>query len=372
MAVISDYLDWRGDIPFSVAPFNEVDNYIIAKIGGLNYLGIVPREAVSLPVGMALERYYERYGKSGDYLGALASGSIGTILRRLPETERFREVRLSGYVNKVIPEKTEQFSALTLTLPDGTHYVSFRGTDDTIAGWKENFMMSLESAVPAQRDAAEYLAWAASVYAGPLIVGGHSKGGNLAVYAAAQAAPEVQERITAIYNNDGPGFNDEFLASEGYAAVRDRIITLLPRYSIVGTLMKQDDRQVVVQCFKTGIAAHDGFNWETGAQGFVHCEELSRSSRAFDEAVGKTLDRMSLEERKAFIEALFGLLTSTGAETLTDINKRKLLRVLEIGKGLHKEKTVQRVAVETLEVMIKEYAALAAEQRKEKRAKKDA
>ena len=371
MAVISDYLDWRGDIPFSVSPFNEVDNYIIAKIGGPDYTGIVPREAVSQSIGAVVDRYYGRYGKSGDYLGALASGSIGTILRRLPETERFRDVRLSGYINKVVPEMTEQFSALTLTLPDGTHYVSFRGTDDTIAGWKENFMMSLESAVPAQRDAAEYLAWAASAYPGPLIVGGHSKGGNLAVYAASQAAPEVQERITAVYNNDGPGFNDQFLASEGYRAVRDRVITLLPRFSIVGTLMKQDDRQTVVQCQKTGIAAHDGFNWETGPQGFVHCSELSRSSRAFDEAVGKILDRMDLEERKAFIEALFGLLTSTGAKTLTDINKRKLLRTLELAKGLHKDKTVQRVAVETLELIIREYATLVAEQRKEKRSKKD-
>ena len=348
-----------------------MDNYIVAKIGSPDYLGIVPREAVSLTIGTVLQRYYERYGAAGDYLGALASASIGPILRRLPETERFRELRLSGFVNKVIPEKTEQFSALTLTLPDGTHYVSFRGTDDTIAAWKENFMMSLDGAVPAQRDAAEYLTWAASAYPGPLIVGGHSKGGNLAVYAAAQAAPEVQARITAVYNNDGPGFNDEFLASVGYQAIREKVVTLLPQFSIVGTLLKQDNRHVVVQCLKSGVAAHDGFNWETGAHGFLRCETLSRGSRAFDEAIEKTLSRMDLAERKEFIDALFGLLTSSGAVTLTDINEKKLRRALEFGKGLYKDKAIKRVVVETMELVVKEYAALVAAQRKEKRAKKD-
>ena len=121
MANINDYLDWRGDIPFSVAPFNEVDNYIIAKIGTADYTGIVSRDAVSLPIGVVMQDYFDRYGEDGLYFGALASPSIGPALRRLPETERFRELRLSGYVNRVLPEITEQFSALTLTLPDGTH-----------------------------------------------------------------------------------------------------------------------------------------------------------------------------------------------------------------------------------------------------------
>lgn len=363
MANISDYLDWRGDIHFLVSPFNEVDNYIVAKIGTADFHGIVPETAEPVPLGEAVKRYFDRFGQAGNYLGLLSSEHLVPILRRLPETVRFRELALSGYVNRVLPQLIEQFSALTVTLPDGSYYVSFRGTDDTIAAWKEDFMMSLEDAVPAQRDAAAYLAWAAEHYPGTLIVGGHSKGGNLAVYAAATAAPEVQDRIAAVYNNDGPGFADAFLQSEGYLRIRDRIVTLLPQRSIVGTLLSQD-RYTVVKCGRAGFAAHDGFNWEVLGTAFVHCSRLSRSSLALDESLAQVLQRMEQQERREFIEAFFGLLTASGAVTLTDINEHKLRKAVEFGKGLYRDKKVQRFAVDAMELTLKQYVALLAAQGK--------
>lgn len=358
MANINDYLDWRGDLSFSMSPMNEVDNYILAKIGCADFTGIVSEQAVSLPIGQVVGRYYSRYGDSGNYFGALASESIGPMIRRLPKTERFRDLRLSGYINRVIPQITEQFSALTITLPDGSHYVSFRGTDDNIAAWKENFMMSLDGTVPAQRDAAEYLLWAASVYPGPMIVGGHSKGGNLAVFAAASAPAAVQERITAVYNNDGPGFDGEFLSSEGYQRISDKVITLLPQFSIVGTLLTKPTSYTVVKSGKSGIAAHDGFQWEVLGTSFVRCEQLSRRSQAFDETMQKMLQRMDQKERAEFIDLFFDMLTSTGATTLTDINEHKLQKVLEIRKKLKNDKTVQRFAVDAAEQLVKEYVAI--------------
>ena len=361
MATIIDYLNWRGDLSFDVSPFNEVDNYILAKIGCADYTGIVSEQAVSIPLPLAIERYYALRGEAGDYFGALASESMGPVLHRLPETVRFRELRLSGYINKVIPKITEQFSALTLTLPDGTHYVSFRGTDDTIAAWKENFMMSLDGTVPAQRDAAEYLKWAASVYPGSLIVGGHSKGGNLAVFAASSVSPEIQERITAVYNNDGPGFDEAFLSSEAYLRIEPKLVTLLPQYSIVGTLLTQAKNCTIVKSGRTGAAAHDGFNWEVLGTAFLRCERLSRSSRAFDETMEEMLQRMDQKEREEFIDTFFDLLTASGAVTLTDINEHKLRKAVEFGKGLYREKTVQKFAVDAAERMLKEYIILAAE-----------
>lgn len=364
MANISDYLDWRGDLSFAASPFNEVDNYILAKIGCADFTGIVSEQAVSIPIGQAVERYFFRYGEAGNYFGALASDSIGPMLRRLPETARFRELRLSGFVNRVIPKITEQFSALTLTLPDGSHYVSFRGTDDTIAAWKENFMMSLDGTVPAQRDAAEYLLWTASAYPGPLIVGGHSKGGNLAVYAAASVPAEVQARITAVYNNDGPGFDEAFLASEGYQRIAPKLITLLPQYSIVGTLLTQAENCTIVKSGKPGVAAHDGFNWEVRGAAFLRCEHLSRRSQAFDETMQEMLGRMDQDERAEFIDTFFGMLSSTGAETLTEIGEHRLRKALELTRELRKEKTVQRFAVDAAEQMLKEYVNIVAAQRR--------
>ena len=227
-------------------------------------------------------------------------------------------------------------------------------------------MMALSGAIPAQRDAADYLTWAASAYAGTLRVGGHSKGGNLAVYAAAQADAAVQDRIGIIYNNDGPGFDAAFLASPGYLRIREKLLTLLPQYSIVGTLLEQDTNCVIVRSSRFGVAAHDGFNWGVRGTGFLRCPDMSRSSRAFDVTMERILGQMDMDERRDFIETLFRILNATGAVTLTDINERRLRKALSIARGMAKEKTVSRFVAEVIEQMVKEYVAVSAEQLKER------
>ena len=227
-------------------------------------------------------------------------------------------------------------------------------------------MMALSGAVPAQRDAADYLTWAASAYDGTLRVGGHSKGGNLAVYAAASASAAVQERIGVIYNNDGPGFDAAFLASSGYRAVRERILTYLPQFSIVGTLLEQDTNCTIVRSARFGVAAHDGFNWGVRGTAFLRCDDLSRSSRAFDATMERVLGQMDMDERREFIETFFRILTATGAVTLTDINERRLRKALSIARGMAKEKTVSRFVAEVIEQMVKEYVAVSAEQLRER------
>ena len=357
-----EYLDWRGDVPMDVSPFNDVDNFIISKVGCCDFDGIVAHDDAPTPLGEALETYLTRRGADADKFGALASANLAPVLHRLPETARFRDVLLRCFVRRALPEQTEQFSALTLTLPDGTHYVSFRGTDDTLYAWKEDCMMALSGAVPAQRDAADYLARAAALLSGTLRVGGHSKGGNLAVYAAAEADAAVQERISVIYNNDGPGFHAEYLSTPGYLAIRDRVLTLLPQFSIVGTLLIQDrETCAVVRSSRFGVAAHDGFNWGTCAAGFLRAADLSRSSRAFDVTMEQVLGEMDMDQRREFIETLFRLLTATGAVTLTDINERRLRRALGIARRMAKEKTVSRFVVDVLEQMAREYVAVSAE-----------
>ena len=363
---IFDYLDWRGDVPFSVSPFNEVDNYIVAKIGCCAFDGIVAEDASPVPLPEALAQWFERNGGVGEDFGVLASKQLTPLLRRLPETPRFRALGLSGYVRRALPEQTEQFSALTVSIPDGTHYVSFRGTDDTLYAWKEDCMMALSGAVPAQRDAADYLAWAASAYTGTLRVGGHSKGGNLAVYAAAQADAPLQDRISIIYNNDGPGFDAQFLASPGYLRIRGKILTLLPQFSIVGTLLEQDTNCTIVRSARAGAAAHDGFNWGVRGTAFLRSPDLSRSSRAFDSTMAQVLGAMDMAQRREFIDTLFRLLSASGAVTLTDINERRLRKSLSIARSMAKEKTVSRFVVDVMEQMLKEYVAMSALQLRER------
>ena len=261
MPNILDYLTWRGDVPFSVSPPNEVDNYINCKIGTLDFTGIVPENELYVPLPQAVEAYFAAGG--AEKLGALSSPYIAPMVKRLPETVRFREVMLTGFRQVYDEKKTEQFSALTLRLPGGQHYVTFRGTDDTIVGWKEDCLLTVMDEIPAQRDAVEYLTWAASVYPGKIAVGGHSKGGNLAMYAAAMVPESVQERIGNIYNNDGPGFQEKILQTEGYRRIKPRIKTILSQNAMVGTLLWNDCDYTVVKSTAALLGAHDGFTWET-------------------------------------------------------------------------------------------------------------
>lgn len=356
MAGIMDYLDWRGDIPFRADPFNEVDSYILAKIGCPDFSGFIPGDARSVDIRAAVEAYFTAYGQDGNFLGKLASESIGPMIRRLPDTVRFGDLRLSGFVKLLDNDATEQFSALTILLPTGSVYVSFRGTDDTLTGWKENLMMAVTDTIPAQTDALRYLTWAAEVYDGPLIVGGHSKGGNLAVYAAAMADPAVQERIVAVHNHDGPGFAPAFFASEGYQAIRPRLQTFLPQYSIVGMLLPREEDVTIVKSSRAGMAAHDGFQWEVLGPRFVRCEEFSRSTRVFEESMQTLLQDMDLESRKEFIRELFDTLAATGALTITDITELHARRALELGRKIYRQPEVHKFATRLIELMLRDFA----------------
>ena len=353
MAFIMDYLEEKGDVPFSRLPFNEVDNYAVTKIGTPNYSAVL-KEEETVSLEEALERYFTAPGGEGGYLGALASPTITEALRRMKSLPRYRELVLSGYVRRVLPAQTEQFSALTVTLPGAWSYVSFRGTDDSLLGWKENFLMSV-GPVEAQADAAAYLASAARRVEEPLMVGGHSKGGNLAVYAAAMVPEEIQARITDVYNNDGPGFLPEFYREPGYLRIRPRLHTLLPQNTIVGTLLTREKWVSVVKSSRWGAAAHDGFTWEVRDAAFVRCPNLSRGSLAFEETMDRVLAGMDQAQRREFTDELFDALAATGADTVTEVSEQNLSQALEIAGSFRKGTGTKRFVLEVIREMLRSY-----------------
>ena len=207
MANILEYLDWRGDLTLSERPFNEVDNLILAEICYLDFSGFVPAgfQTQQVTLQAAASAYFAAHPETN--MGVLVPDQIPVLVEHAAKTARFGDIRLLGYVNRIDEETQTQFSALTMLLPDGSAYVAFRGTDDTIVGWKEDFNMAFTPEIPAQKYAAEYLRQVSGTLPfRPLLVGGHSKGGNLAVYASVFCGQEVQKRILAVYNNDGPGF----------------------------------------------------------------------------------------------------------------------------------------------------------------------
>ena len=343
MTVIFDYLDWRGDLSFQIDPANEVDCYLISKIGCPDLTDLVPADAQETALPEVVDAY--RVQKGNDPLGVATPRQVLKSFYRLPSVPRFQSLMLSGFRRTNDVENTEQFSALTVRIPGGPRFVTFRGTDDNIFAWKENFHMTVMETIPAQEDALDYLRWAMDAFDGDVIVCGHSKGGNLAVYASSMLPEALQARITAVYDFDGPGFQDAFLKNEGQLRIQPKVHSLIPQNAIVGTLLSKENEPEIIDCDSFGVKAHDGFNWKVLCNRFVRTETLSPSSARFKHAMAETLSGMSQADREAFIDDFFQIMTSTGAFTLTDLTETKLGSALELVRSLGRNKEVQKLAL---------------------------
>ena len=328
MANLLDYLDWRGDLTLAQTPFNEVDNLILAELSFLDFSGIVPgpAEKGSVRLADAAEAYFARV-PAGEAInmGVLVPDEIPFLLQKMAVSVRFRDMRLSGYADCLDTVQAEQFAALSVETGDGKVYLAFRGTDDTLAGWKEDFHMSFMSEIPAQRKAVEYVQTMARQYPRrKLRIGGHSKGGNLAVYAAVYCGASVQRCIQEVWSNDGPGFHENVLKTEEYLRIADRITFIIPKSSVVGMLLEHDEDYVVVDSREQGLLQHDGFSWEVLGSGFVRLDSVTNSSRINDRALKEWVRNMSLEQREQFVDGMFHVLEASGAVTLTDLKEDKV------------------------------------------------
>lgn len=311
MANIFDYMNWR-DLPLKKVEFNEIDNLILARLSYFPFDGYI-EEGEKITLKEAHQRYQEQ-------------GTTGRILQQedidlypiLANSTRFGNMLLTNYVNKIDPLEEKQFSAITILMEDDTIYVAYRGTDNTIVGWKEDFNMSFCELVPAQTDSVKYLEKIAKQYKGNIRVGGHSKGGNLAIYAATFVNAKVQDRIIKVYNNDGPGFCDKIINSQQYQNILSKVHTYIPQTSIIGRLLNHQEKTTILKSTQTGIMQHDLYSWQVLGGEFVK-DELTNSSEFIDKTVTNWLKEVSPEQREKFIGTLFDILNTTQAETLSEI-----------------------------------------------------
>ena len=326
MPNILDYLDWRGDLEFQRDPLNEVDNLVFSVLSYMDFAGAVPttEEASSVSLADAAETLKQMPEQITAPITSTFFSRLPVLLEKCAGSARYRDVRLSHYVNRVSFDEAEQFSALVFSTDDTTHFVAFSGTDDTLVGWKEDLEMSFRDVVPAQRSAVEYLELVMSHLPGVFYLGGHSKGGNLAVFAGANIPSEMQPSILLMYNNDGPGFQRAVIESPGYQRVANKILTFLPKSSVVGMLLNQSGHYHVVDSDETGFMQHNAFSWEVIGRTFVYQEGLSTASLKFNSALREWLDTVSLEEREDFVTVLFTILEATGARTLKEFTQDKL------------------------------------------------
>lgn len=336
---ILDYLRWRGDLSFAQSPFNDIDSLILSQIIYIPFEGIVPsmRSTRTITIRDAVDKFFSIYDESKSHLGALLPNEIFELFRLAGESERFGSLRLGRYLNKINQITEIQFCAMTIFMDEIREiFVDFRGTDDTIVGWKEDFNMGFMTPVPSQTESVKYFNYIVNrcvlnhksleseeegYY--KIRLGGHSKGGNLSVFAATFVKnPDdvnVQDLIECVYNFDGPGFDDKVIKSEEYGRICGRIKTIIPQSSVVGMLLGHEEGYTVVKSRQLGLLQHDVLSWEVLGTEFTYLEDVTDTSLLLDKTLKTWLSGMDAVSAERFVTALFEILSATDAKTLTDL-----------------------------------------------------
>ena len=341
---LNDYVEWRGDLAFSKGAFCDVDALILCQLSYLNFDGLISE---GFRDNISLAELWKAFKASSDYekrcdMGALISEKTVRLLELCAASERFGKIRACAYVSTIDLENEEQFSAVTFF--DGAlnanPFVAFRGTDDTIVGWKEDFNLAIEETVPAQRDALDYLEAVAKATRKKILVGGHSKGGNLAVYSSAFVQPKTQKRIERVFNFDGPGFRQEIIEDERLKKIIPLLHSYYPKLSIVGMLFRHAGEYTVVDSGASGVMQHDPFSWFLAPRGFVALDGFDKASEIFYRTFNEWLEGISKEKRSLVVETLFNVMTAGGAKTNSELGKdwgRQSLAIVKAASELDKE-----------------------------------
>lgn len=326
MKNILNYLEWRGDIDFEYRPFNEIDALIFGVIGYMEWDNIVGKKGILLQD--ACKQYFKIHTLKEIEKRYIYSPDISKLMKILKNVKRYKDVYLSEYVSISDHQKEVQFCAVTISVGNFS-YISYRGTDSTILGWKEDLNMTFKDEIPSQNLAREYLEkWVQEnkrkngfsllrKKAPALYLGGHSKGGNLAMYAAL-CAQEAHVYIKQVYNFDGPGFREGFFDGYNNTDILKKITTYLPEESIIGRLMIHQEKQIVVKGRSEGLQQHDAFYWECGIDKIQRAEKLSETSDNTKAYIEKLLLSKSDQQKEEFITLLFKVLKDTEIKNISD------------------------------------------------------
>ena len=325
---INDYIDEYGDKTFTERPFNEVDSLVFAELASLNFeklMGFTAPEKTLVDLSVHKKVLIEHtYFSKGNLL----------LIKNAATSTRFQKVKVGWAQSYYSEEEVVQFAAVTFQLDDGTAIVTFRGTDESIVGWKEDFNMAFLPEIPAQGLAVEYLKKVAAEETGKLIVCGHSKGGNLAVYSSVFSEEAIRNRIIAIYNHDGPGFHEKIFTKPEYVALKERMFKFVPHDSLVGVLLEHENDYKVVPSKSASIGQHNPFMWKVkNKYNFKEKRRTTLGSKRVDRSMCNFVNGLDLEQRKTFVNGLFAVIEGSGAKYVYELRKKPLRRMLKMAKA---------------------------------------
>ena len=325
-----DYLIWRSDVDFSTDPWNEIDSLVFATIAYSNF----GENAIHFTNAKTFNDLYKE-----DVLKKLPQNEAKPmyedrmrLFELMAKSKRFEAVRLLDQVNIVDENRDIQFSAATFDIQNVGTVIAFRGTDEALVGWKEDFMMSYKTPVPAQASALEYLKMIAERCPGDLYLTGHSKGGNLVLYSASYAPQEIQDRLHSIFSFDGPGLDDETMKSDGYRRICDRISSVIPSQSVVGLLLNYHPNYRVVDAVESFLLQHNPFTWKIAGRQFVISDTVAPGYQVLDESVHEWLKECTPEQRESLVNTLFAILEKpekgTDSSKIDSRDTQKLLSLV--------------------------------------------
>ncbi|HEL9598115.1 TPA: DUF2974 domain-containing protein [Streptococcus suis] len=337
MPNLLNYIEDTQYDSFYDQPLNKLDILALTELSYLPFDRLVP--ASFTETGIRLDHLAEQF--EATYQNDFPPFSMVTknrlaLFTLLAKSIRFKSIKAFGFVDDYQLDQEQQFSAISYRLDRQTILTAFRGTDDTIIGWKEDFHMTYMDEIPAQRSAGVYLENIMSSQIGNFYVSGHSKGGNLALYAASQQVPELQERILAIYPFDSPGLHKKHLDAPGYKNIQDRIHPIIPQNSIVGMMLETPKNAQIVQSNTVGLLQHISFSWEIEGTDFKSAPTLTNDSLQTDQALKTWTASLTDEELKAFFDLFFGIFIQAGIERFSDITVNPLQKLQEMDR-LRKE-----------------------------------
>ena len=324
---LMDYLTMRGDLTFGQSDFNSVDALILSQIAYNNIEGLVSKE---FNQKITLAELAERFISTEDFeercnMGAMINPLTPELLRLAAKSRRFSNVKVCAFINKIDEKALEQFCALTYQIEKDRYVIAFRGTDDTIVGWYEDFNLGYMPEIPAQKDTRQYIAGAMAALKGHFILTGHSKGGNLSVFGGMSVPKKSLARLDAVYNFDGPGFFAPVYERPEYKQIKDRIFAFFPEFCVVGMMFEHVNQYKIVKCSADGILQHDPFSWNLMGPEFEAAEAFDEASEIFYTSFNAWANTMTDEERKKFIDSFFSVIYASGAKTNYEIDQNKII-----------------------------------------------
>jgi hypothetical protein len=360
---INDYLAKFGDKTFKEYPFSEVDFAICAALSYADYLACESMKDKDLWNDKIPLSFFNKHETIKLLSRRYLTGPLVyyNFFKNVLSTKRYEELRMTKIENHFDAIKNEQYFSMVFEFLD-RKIIVYRGTDNSIPGWKEDFLTALDAEIPSQKYALDYLDKVLKDDRdNDYYIVGHSKGGNLAYYTILNTTLENFNRIKFCYNFDGNGFKDD---RYNYHSYKDKIMKMVPSDDVVGCLFDTFNFKYIVESKSFSVWAHDLLSWKIDNKTkntFLRSRKgLTKFSKAYQVALNYWVENLKREDLVDFIDFIFYIVDLNQPNTLADMlesmrkNAREYFKTIE-SYPKDKKKKLRKMAKDYTEDYLKAY-----------------